>query len=82
MEGEGGFHISTLKDNNPCIYNIMVSRIFLEVSLTSITIERAHCFYALLTETPIKFSSFIITTMKGVRMADQITALPYGALIT
>jgi hypothetical protein len=82
MEGEGAFQISALKDEDRCIYLVMVSQIFPMVSLTSITIERACCLYALLTETFVDFSSFVIATMKGARMADQIIGLPYGVLIT
>jgi hypothetical protein len=60
----------------------MVSWILPIVSLTSITIKRARYLYALLTETPIDFSSLVTTTMMVVRLVDQIIALPYGAMVT
>ena len=71
MEGEEAFQGSTLKDNDRCIYYVMISRVFLVLSLTSITIERARCLYTFLTETLIDFGSFIIATMKGVRLATR-----------
>ena len=47
-----------------------------------ITIERAHCLYALLTEAPIDYSSVVTSTMMSVRLLDKGFALPYGVLIT
>jgi hypothetical protein len=47
-----------------------------------ITIERARCLYAMLTETPIDYSSVVTTTMMYVRFLDKGFTLPYGALIT
>jgi hypothetical protein len=82
MEGEEAFQVSTLKDYDWYIYYVMISQVFLVVSFTFITIERACCLYALLTEILVDFGSFIIVTMKGVRMANLGTTFPYGALIT
>jgi hypothetical protein len=56
----------------------MFNQIFLVVSLTSITTERAHYLYSFLTET----GSLVTTTMMAIWLAYQITALPYGALVT
>jgi hypothetical protein len=47
-----------------------------------ITIERAHCLYALLTETPIDYDSVVTSTMMLVRLLDKGFSLPYRALIT
>jgi hypothetical protein len=47
-----------------------------------ITIEKAHCLYAMLTEAPIDYGSMVITTMMSVRLLDKGFVLPYGALIT
>jgi hypothetical protein len=47
-----------------------------------ITIERASCLYALLTEAPIDYSSMVTSTMMSVRLLDKCFVLPYRALIT
>jgi hypothetical protein len=47
-----------------------------------ITIERACCLYAMLTETPIDYSSMFTTTMMSVRFLVKGFTLPYGAPIT
>jgi hypothetical protein len=47
-----------------------------------ITIEIAHCLYALLTKASIDYDSLVTSTMMSVRLMDPSTALPYGALIT
>jgi hypothetical protein len=47
-----------------------------------ITMERACCLYALLTETPIDYGSLVTTMMISVRLTDKDIALLYGALIT
>jgi hypothetical protein len=47
-----------------------------------ITMERACCLYALLTEAPIDFGSLVTSTMMSIRLTDKGIALPYGALIT
>jgi hypothetical protein len=47
-----------------------------------ITIERAHCLYALLTEAPIDYGFVVTSTMMYVRLLDKGFALPYKALIT
>lgn len=47
-----------------------------------ITMERAHCLYALLAETSINNLSLVVTsTMISVWLADSSITLPYGALI-
>jgi hypothetical protein len=46
-----------------------------------ITIEMAHCLYALLIEAPIDYGSVVTSTMMFVRLLDKGFALPYGALI-
>jgi hypothetical protein len=47
-----------------------------------ITIERARCLYAMLTETPIDYGSVVNSTMMSVRLLDKGFTLPYKALIT
>jgi hypothetical protein len=47
-----------------------------------ITIERACCLYAMLTETPIDYGSVVNSTMMSVRLLDKGFTLPYEALIT
>jgi hypothetical protein len=47
-----------------------------------ITIERAHCLYAMLKEAPLDYGSVVTTTMISVHLLDKGFALPYGALIT
>jgi hypothetical protein len=47
-----------------------------------ITIERARCLYALLTEAPIDYDFVVTSTMMSVRLLDKVFALPYEALIT
>jgi hypothetical protein len=47
-----------------------------------ITMDRARCLYALLTETSNDYGFVVTVTMMSVRHADSCTALPYGALIT
>jgi hypothetical protein len=47
-----------------------------------ITIERARCLYALLTEASIDYSSLVTSTIMSVRLLDKGFALPYKALIT
>ena len=64
------------------IYYILASRVLQVISHTLITIERAHCLYALLTEASIKYGSLVTSTMMSIRILDKGFALPYGALIT
>jgi hypothetical protein len=59
-----------------------MSHVLPVLSLTMITMDRARCLYALLTETSIDYGSMVTITMMSVRHADSCTALPYGALIT
>ena len=47
-----------------------------------ITIERARCLYALLTEAFIDYDSLVTSIMMSMRLVDSSTAFPYGALIT
>jgi hypothetical protein len=82
IEGEGSFQMSDFSNNVRCIYHILASRVLPVISHTMITIERAHCLYAMLTEAPIDYGSVVTTTMMSVRLLDKGFALPYGALIT
>ena len=52
------------------------------LSLTLITMDRARCLYALLTEVAIDYGSAVTITMMSVQYIDSCTALPYGALVT
>jgi hypothetical protein len=52
------------------------------ISHMIITIERACCLYALLTEASINFGSLVTSTMMSVHLMDKGIALPYGALVT
>ena len=65
-----------------CIYHILVSRVLPVISHTLITIKRARCLYALLTEAPIDYDFVVTSSMMYVRLLDKGFALPYGALIT
>ena len=56
--------------------------LLLIISHTLITIERARCLYAMLTEAPIDFGSVVTSMMMSVRLLDKGFAFPYGALIT
>jgi hypothetical protein len=80
--GEGSFQLSDLSNDVRCIYHILTSRVHPVLSYTMITIERARCLYALLTEASIDFSSLVTATMMSVRLTNRGIALPYGALIT
>jgi hypothetical protein len=82
LEGEGSFQMSDFSNDIRCIYHILVSRVLPVISHTMITIERARCLYAMLTEAPINYSSVVTTTTMYVRLLDKGFALPYGALIT
>jgi hypothetical protein len=53
LEGEDSFQMSVFSNDSHCIYHILASRVLSIISHTMITIERARCLYALLTETPI-----------------------------
>jgi hypothetical protein len=82
LEGEGSFQMSDFSNNVRCIYHILASRVLSVISHTMITIERARCLYAMLTETPIDYDSVVTSTMMSVRLLDKGFALPYRALIT
>jgi hypothetical protein len=82
LEGEGSFQISDFSNDVRCIYHILASRVLPIISHTMITIEKARCLYAMLTEDPIDYGSVVTTTMMSVRLLDKGFALPYKALIT
>jgi hypothetical protein len=82
LEGEGSFQMSDFSNDFRCIYHILASRILLVIIHMMITIERARCLYAMLTETPIDYSSVVNFTMMSIKLLDKHFALPYGALIT
>lgn len=63
IEGEGSFQLSILNNDVWCIYHILTSWVYSMLSHTMITIEIAHCLYALLTETPIEFGFVVSSTM-------------------
>jgi hypothetical protein len=82
LDGEGSFQMSDFSNDVRCIYHILASWVLPVISHTMITIERACCLYALLTEASIDYSSLVTSTMMSVRLLDKGFALPYGALIT
>jgi hypothetical protein len=59
-----------------------MSRVLLVLSLTLITMDRAQCLYALLTEAAIDYGSVVTVTMMFVQHENSCTVLPYGALVT
>jgi hypothetical protein len=81
-EGEGSFQIHDFNNEVRCIFCMVMSRVLLILRLTMITMDRARCLYALLTEASIHYGSVITVEMMSVQHADSCTALPYGALIT
>jgi hypothetical protein len=80
-EGEGSFQVHDFSNEVRCIYQVVMSHVLLVLSLTMITMDRAQCLYALLTETSIDYGSVVTVAMMSVRHADSCTTLPYGALI-
>ena len=82
LDGEGSFQMSNFSNDVWCIYHILASRVLSVISHTKITLERACCLYALLTETPIDYNSLVTSTMMSVQLLDKGFAFPYGALIT
>ena len=82
IEGMGSFQMHDLSNDAKCIYHILVSHILPMLSLTMITIERAHCLYTLLTEYSSNFGSLVTSMMMLVQLMDPSTAFPYRALIT
>jgi hypothetical protein len=81
-EGEGSFQVHDVSNDVKCIYQVMMSRVLPVLRVTMITMDRARCLYALLTETSIDYDSMVTVTMMSMRHTDSCTALPYGALIT
>jgi hypothetical protein len=81
-EGEGSFQVHDFSNEVRCIYRVVMSRVLPLLSLTMITMDRARCLYALLTETSIDYGSVVTVAMMSMRHADSCTTLPYGALIT
>jgi hypothetical protein len=74
--------MSDFSNDVRCIYHILASRVLPIISHTIITIERARCLYALLTEAPINYGSVVTSTMMSVRLLDKGFMLPYRSLIT
>jgi hypothetical protein len=82
LDKEGSFQMSNFSNDVWCIYHILVIRVLSVISHMMITIERAHCLYALLTKAPIDYDSVVTSTMMSVRLLDKGFTLPYGPLIT
>jgi hypothetical protein len=82
LDGEGSFQMSNFNNDVQCIYHILASQVLSVISHTMITIERARCLYALLTEAPIDYGFVVTSTMMSVRLLDKGFALPHEALIT
>jgi hypothetical protein len=59
-----------------------MSHVLLVLSLTLITMDKARCLYALLTEATIDYGSVVTVTMMFVWHVDSCTTLPYRALVT
>jgi hypothetical protein len=53
LDKEGNIQMSNFSNDVRCIYHILASRVLPVISHTMITIERACCLHALLTEAPI-----------------------------
>ena len=62
----GSFQMSDFSNDVCCIYHILVSRVLPVISHTLITIERARCLYALLTEDSIDYDSLVTSTMMSI----------------
>ena len=82
LDREGSFQISDFSNDVRCIYHILASQVLPIISHTLITIERARCLYALLTEAPINYGSVVTSTMMYVWLLEKGFELPYSALIT
>jgi hypothetical protein len=82
LNEEGSFQMSDFNNDVRCIYHILASWVLLIISHTLITIERARCLYALLTEASIEYASLVTSTMMSVRPLDKGFVLLYGTLIT
>ena len=82
LDKEGSFQMSDFSNDVHCIYHILACWVLLVISHTLVTVERARCLYALLTEASIDYDSLVTSMMTSVRLLDKGFALPYGALIT
>jgi hypothetical protein len=69
-EGEGSFQIHDFSNEVRCVYRVVMSCVLPVLSLTLITMDRARCLYALLTEAAINYRSVVMVTMMSVRHAD------------
>jgi hypothetical protein len=65
-EGENSFQIHDFSNEVQCIYRLVMSRVLPVLSLTMITMDRARCLYALLTETSVNYDSVVTVTMMSV----------------
>ena len=74
--------MSDFSNDVQCIYHILASRVLSVISHTLITINKARCLYALLTEVSIVYNSLVTSTIMSVRLLDKGFVLPYRALIT
>jgi hypothetical protein len=81
-EGESSFQVHNFSNEVRCIYRVVMSHVLPVLSLTMITMDRARCLYALLTETSIDYGSVVTVAMMSVRHANSCITLPYRALIT
>jgi hypothetical protein len=81
-EGEGNFQVHDFSNEVRCIYKVVMSCVLPVLSLMMITMDRARCLYALLTETSIDYGSMVTVVMMSIWHVDSCTTLPYGALIT
>ena len=66
LDGKGILQTSDFSNDIRCIYHILASRVLLVINHMLITIERARCLYALLTEAPIDYDSVVTSTMMSV----------------
>jgi hypothetical protein len=71
LDGESSFQMSNFSNDVWCNYHILASRVLPIISQMMITIEKARCLYALLTKTPIDYSSVVTSTMMLVRLLDK-----------
>jgi hypothetical protein len=76
------FQIHDFSNEVRCVYHVVMSRVLQILSLMLITMDRARCLYALLTEAAIDYGSIIMVTMMSIRHVDSCTTLPYRALVT
>jgi hypothetical protein len=78
LDGECSFQMSDFNNEVQCIYHILERQVLPIISHTLITIERARCLYAILTEASIDYGSLVTSTMMfrptfghGTRIAIQ-----------